>query len=131
MYLNCYLNNINLNIFIKTLRELILKENIHNSLKAFLLELPSRNIFENLANNVDPILVFNRRKDLMRKISLGLQEILETNVLKLYNNSIQNNKSLGERFLLEKLLKHLILIESPIGIEIAKKITTSKNMTLQ
>ena len=61
---------------------------------------------------------------------LGLQEVFEINALKLYKSGIQNDKSFGERFLLEKILKYLILIESSIGIEIAKKITASKNMTL-
>ena len=130
LYLNCYLKKFDLNIFIKTLRELILKDNINHSLMALILELPSRNIFENLSNVVDPILIYKRKKDLMKAISLGLQEILESNALKLYNSGIQNNKSSGERFLLEKILKYLILVESSIGIEIAKKITTSKNMTL-
>ncbi len=130
LYLNSYLKKINLKILIKTLRKLILSENIDNSLMALLLELPSRTIFEGLSNDVDPILVFKRRKDLMKTISLGLQEVLETYALKLYNKNIQDNKSLGERFLLEILLKYLVLIESSIGIEIAKKITTSKNMTL-
>ena len=130
LYLNCYLKKFNLNIFIKTLRELILKSNIDYSLMALILELPSINIFENLSNDVDPILIFNRKKNLMKTISLGLQEVLESNALKLYNSGIQNIKSSGERSLLEKLLKYLILVQSSIGIEIAKKITKSKNMTL-
>ncbi len=130
LYLNCYLKKFNLNIFIKTLRELILGENVENSLMALLLELPSRSIFENLSNDIDPILIFKRKQGLMKTISLGLQEVLEINALKLYKNRIQDNKSLGERFLLEKLLKYLILIDSSIGIKIAKKIAISKNMTL-
>ena len=59
-----------------------------------------------------------------------MQEVFEINALKLYKSNIQHYKSLGKRFLLEKLLKYLILVESSVGIEIAKKITASKNMTL-
>ena len=130
LYLNCYLKKINLNIFVNTLRELLLKDNIDNSLMALILELPSRTIFENLSKDTDPISIFKRKKDLMKTIALGLQEVLESCVLKLYKNNIQDNKSLGERSLLEKLLKYLIVIENSVGIEIAKNISTSKNMTL-
>ena len=35
---------------------------------ALILELPSRNIFENLSNDVDPISIFKRKKDFMKKI---------------------------------------------------------------
>ena len=36
----------------------------------------------------------------------------------------------GQSALLDKILKHLILIDSKIGIKIAKKIARSNNMTL-
>ena len=97
---------------------------------ALLLELPSRTSFENLSNDVDPISIFKRKKDFMKTIALCLQEVFEINALKLHNSKIQEDKSYGERLLLEKILKYLILIESSVGIEIAKKITASKNMTL-
>jgi len=42
---------------------------------ALLLELPSRTTFENLSSDVDPITIFNKKKDLMKRIGLGLQEI--------------------------------------------------------
>ena len=130
LYLNCFLKKFNLNILIKTLRELILEKKVNYSLMALLLELPSRTTFENLSNDVDPISIFKRKKDFMKKIALGLQEVFEINALKLYKSKIQDDKSFGERLLLEKILKYLILIESSIGIQIAKKITASKNMTL-
>ncbi len=130
LYLNCFFKKLNLNILIKTLRELILEKKVNYSLMAFLLELPARTTFENLSNDVDPISIFKRKKDLMKKIASGLQEVFEINALKLYKSKIQNDKSFGERLLLEKILKYLILIESSIGIQIAKKITASKNMTL-
>ena len=130
LYLNCFLKKLNLNILIKTLRELILEKKVNYSLMALLLELPSRTTFENLSNDVDPISIFKRKKDFMKKIALGLQEVFEINALKLYKSKIQDDKSFGERLLLEKILKYLILIESSIGIQIAKKITASKNMTL-
>ena len=130
LYLNCFFKKFNLNILIKTLRELILEKKVNYSLMALLLELPSRTTFENLSNDVDPISIFKRKKDFMKKIALGLQEVFEINALKLYKSKIQDDKSFGERLLLEKILKYLILIESSIGIQIAKKITASKNMTL-
>ncbi len=130
LYLNCFLKKFNLNILIKTLRELILEKKVNYSLMALLLELPSRTTFENLSNDVDPISIFKRKKDFIKKIALGLQEVFEINALKLYKSKIQDDKSFGERLLLEKILKYLILIESSIGIQIAKKITASKNMTL-
>ena len=97
---------------------------------ALLLELPSRNTFENLSKDVDPISIFKRKKDFMKRIGLGLQEVFEINALKLFKSKIENDERYGERLLLEKLLKYLILIESSIGIQIAKNITVSKNMTL-
>ena len=130
LYLNCFFKKFNLSILIKTLRELILEKKINYSLMALLLELPSRNTFENLSKTVDPISIFKRKKDFMKRIGLGLQEVLEINALKLFNSKIENDKYFGERLLLEKILKFLILIESSIGIKIAKKITVSKNMTL-
>ncbi len=130
LYLNCFFKKFNLNILIKTLRELILEKKINYSLMALLLELPSRTTFENLSSDVDPILIFKRKKDLMKRIGFGLQEIFEINALKLFKSKIENTKSSGERLLLEKILKYLILIESSIGFQIAKKITASKNMTL-
>ncbi len=130
LYLNCFFKKFDLKVLTKTLRELILEDNIDHSLMALLLELPARTTFENLSNDVDPIFIFKRKKDLMKTISLELQEVLETNAFKLYISNIQDDKSLGERFLLEKFLHYLILIESSIGVEIARKLTTSKNMTL-
>ena len=130
LYLNCFFKKLNLNILIKPLRELILEKKVNYSLMALLLELPSWTTFENLSNDVDPISIFKRKKDFMKKIAFGLQEVFEINALKLYKSKIQDDKSSGERLLLEKILKYLILIESSIGIQIAKKITASKNMTL-
>ena len=40
----------------------------------------------------------------MKKIALGLQEVFEINALKLYKSKIQDDKSFGERLLLEKIL---------------------------
>ena len=130
LYLNCFLNKFNLKVLIKTLKELILEKKVNYSLMALLLELPTRTTFENLSKNVDPISIFKRKNDFMKSISFGLREVLETYALKLYKSEIQNDKSFGERLLLEKLLRYLILIESSVGIKIAKKISSSKNMTL-
>ncbi len=130
LYLNCFFKKFNLNILIKTLRELILEKKVNYSLMALLLELPSRTTFENVSSDVDPISIFNRKKDLMKRIGLGLKEVFEIIALKLFKSKIENDKSYGERLLLEKILKYLILIESSIGFQIAKKITVSKNMTL-
>ena len=130
LYLRCYLKKSCLKIFTKTLKDLFMDKKVDYSLMALILELPSRNMFENLSNNVDPISIFNSRKSFMKEIGLGLKEILETIALKLLKCKIHNNKSLGERKLLEKILNYLILIDSHIGIKIAKKISKSKNMTL-
>ena len=57
-----FFKKFNLNILIKTLRELILEKKVNYSLMALLLELPSRITFENLSNDVDPISIFKRKK---------------------------------------------------------------------
>ena len=97
---------------------------------ALLLELPSLSILENLSNTVDPILIFKRKNNLLKKIAIHLQDVLESRALKLIQGKIYNDRCIGERALLEKLLKYLLLIDSEIGIQIAKKISVSKNMTL-
>jgi len=130
LYISYFFKKFNLKILIKTLRELILEKKVNYSLMALLLELPSRTTFENLSKDVDPISIFHRKRDFMKKIGLGLQEVFEINALKLFKSKIEDDKCFGERILLEKILEYLILIESSIGIKIAKKITASKNMTL-
>ena len=130
LYLNSFFKKFNLNILIKTLRELIIQKKINYSLMALLLEPPSLTTFENLSSDVDPISIFKRKENFMKKIGLGLQGAFEIYALKLFKSKIENDKSSGERLLLEKILKYLILIESSIGIQIAKKIAVSKNMTL-
>ena len=47
-----------------------------------------------------------------------------------YFKNINEIKFEGERALLEKILNYLVLINSKIGIKIAKKIAKSDNMTL-
>ncbi len=130
LYLSCFFKKSNLNILIKTLRELIIEEKVNYSLMALLLELPSRSTLENMSSDVDPISIFKRKKEFMKRIGIGLQKVFEIIALKLFESKIENDKSSGERLLLEKILKYLILIESSIGIQVAKKITESKNMTL-
>ena len=97
---------------------------------ALLLELPSRNSFESLSDTVDPIIMYKRKKDFMKKIASSLKEVFEISILKLMKNKIHDHQFIDERALVEKILKYLLLIDNKIGIEIAKKISNSKNMTL-
>ncbi len=130
LYLRCFENDDNLEIFVTTLEKLILEESINYSLLALLLELPSRNSFESLSDTVDPIIMYKRKKDFMKKIASSLKEVFEISILKLMKNKIHDHQFIDERALVEKILKYLLLIDNKIGIEIAKKISTSKNMTL-
>ena len=130
LYIYFFKKNYNLNVFINILRELVLNKKVNNSLMALLLELPSLSILENLSNTVDPILIFKRKNNLMKKIAINLRDVFESVALKLVQSKIYNDKNIDERALLEKLLKYLLLIDSEIGIQIAKKISVSKNMTL-
>ena len=130
LYLKCFENNNILESFIITLKKLILKESINYSLLALLLELPSRNAFESLFDTVDPIIMYKRKIDFMKKIALSLKEVFEISVLKLIRNKLHNHQCIDERALLEKILNYLLLVDSKIGIEIAKEISISKNMTL-
>ena len=66
----------------------------------------------------------------MKNIALSLQEVFEKTALKLLKSKIYDDKSIGERALLGKILNYLLLIDNEVGIEIAKKISVSKNMTL-
>ncbi len=130
LYLKCFEDDNNFDIFIITLKNVILKENINYSLLALLLELPPRNVFESLYKTVDPIIMYKRKIDFMKKIATSLKEVFEDTILNLIKNKIQNHKFKNERALMEKILKYLLLVDSKIGIEIAKKISISKNMTL-
>ena len=130
LYLKCFENDYNLDNFTTTLEKLILEESINYSLLALLLELPSRNSFESLSDTVDPIIIYKRKKDLMKKIASSLKEVFETSILNLMKNEIHDHQFIDERALLEKMLKYLLLVDNKIGSEIAKKISTSKNMTL-
>mgnify|MGYP001429320006 CR=1 FL=1 len=130
LYLHCFFKNCDLDILVKTLNDLLLKKGVNYSLMALLLETPSLNMFENLQKTVDPIFIFNRKKSFMKNIALSLQEVFEKTALKLLKSKIYDNKSIGERALLGKILNYLLLIDNEVGIEIAKKISVSKNMTL-
>ena len=48
----------------------------------------------------------------------------------LFEKKIDQIKFEGERALLEKILNYLVLINSKIGIKIAKRVAKSDNMTL-
>ncbi len=130
LYLKCFENNNILDSFITTLKKLILKESINYSLLALLLELPSRNVFESLFDTIDPITMYKRKIDFMKKIALSLKEVFEISVLNLIKNKIHDHQRIDERALLEKILKYLLLVDSKIGIDTAKRISISKNMTL-
>ncbi len=130
LYLNCFYEECNLDIVTKTLRNLLLEKKVNYSLMATLLDLPSRTSFENLSKTVDPISIFKRKNNLMKKIGSNLKEVFEKQTLLLINSKIQDDKSLGERALLEKLLNYLVLANSMLGMKISRSISTSENMTL-
>ena len=130
LYLDCFLNPSSIKFLTKSLRTLLSNKKIEYSLMALFLELPSRNSFESLLTIVDPIDVYLRRKDLMKSIAINLQPSLEKLALRLTDIEIDKVKFVGERALLEKILKYLLLINSKIGCQIAKKISKSNNMTL-
>ena len=130
LYLDCYLNKSNVKLLCDTLRIILSDKKIDFSLMALFLELPSRNSYENLFDIVDPIDIYLKRIDLIKSIALNLKDILEKLASSLFYKNIDKLEFVGERALLEKILKYLILIDSKIGIKIATKISSSNNMTL-
>ncbi|MDC6451784.1 aminopeptidase N C-terminal domain-containing protein, partial [Alphaproteobacteria bacterium] len=74
--------------------------------------------------------IFNKRKELMKIIGVALQDIFEIKALELFHYKIDADKKNGERALLDKILNYLVLINNKVGIDLAKQITLSKNMTL-
>ncbi len=130
LYLDCFCNKSTVNYLTKSLKDLLLDKSIDFSLMALFLELPSRNSFEKLLEIVDPIDVYLRKIELIKSIAKNLQDILEKLAFKISDSGIENIGSVGERALLEKVLKFLMLIDSEIGMKISKKIATSSNMTL-
>ena len=130
LYLSCAFNKENITLITNVLGKFLL-ENINNpSLISCLLELPSRTAFENLYEFSDPIEIYTLRLDIMKKISLNLQEIFEKIAHNLINNNIENSEKKGERALLNKILYFLILIKSKIATQLAQNISISDNMTL-
>ncbi len=130
LYLDCYLNKSTVKLLCDSLRTILSDKKIDFSLMALFLELPSRNSYENLFDIVDPIDVYLKRIDLIKSIAFNLKDILEKLASSLFYKKIDKLEFVGERALLEKILKYLILIESKIGIKIASKIARSNNMTL-
>ena len=130
LYLNYFYKDCNLDILTNTLQTLLLNKEVDCSLMATLLELPARTTFENLFKTVDPIFIFKRKFNLMKKIASNLQEVFEKKTLNLMNSNIYDKNNLGERALLGKLLNYLVLVNSVVGIQISKKISVSENMTL-
>ena len=130
LYLNSYFNKKNIVAINSLLRDLLSKKSINLSLLSFILDLPSRSAFENFLNISDPIEVFIKRKELMTTIGFELQNIFEIKALELYDYKIEADISVGERSLLGKILNYLVLINNKVGLDLAKKITLSKNMTL-
>ena len=66
----------------------------------------------------------------MKIIGVALQDIFEIKALELYHYKIDADKKNGERALLDKILNYLVLINNKVGVDLAKKITLSKNMTI-
>ncbi len=130
LYLDCYLNKSTIKLLCDSLRSILSDKKIDFSLMALFLELPSRNSYENLFDIVDPIDIHLKRIELIKSVALNLKEILEKLASSLFYKNIDKSEFVGERALLEKILKYLILIDSKIGIKIATKIASSNNMTL-
>ncbi len=130
LYLDCFLNKSTVKLLCDSLRNILSDKKIDFSLMALFLELPSRNLYENLFDIVDPIDIHLKRIDLIKSIALNLKDILEKLASSLFYKNIDKLEFAGERALLEKILKYLILIDSKIGIKIATKISSSNNMTL-
>ena len=130
LYLDSYINNHNIYSITLVLRDLLSKKFINFSLLSLLLDIPSRGTFENYLNISDPILIFEKRKELMKKIGVDLQDIFEIKALELYHYKIDAANKNGERALLDKILNYLVLINNKVGVDLAKKITLSKNMTI-
>ena len=66
----------------------------------------------------------------MKIIGNALEDVLEIKALDFYHNDIEDDTKEGERALLAKILNYLVLINNEVGVNLAKKITSSKNMTL-
>ncbi len=130
LYLDCFRNKSTVKSLTKSLKDLLLDKTIDFSLMALFLELPSRNSYENFLEIVDPIDLYLRKIELIKSIAKNLQDTLEKLAFKIFDSEIENIESDGERALLEKILKYLMLIDSEIGTKISKKIATSSNMTL-
>ncbi|MDC0227800.1 aminopeptidase N, partial [Alphaproteobacteria bacterium] len=130
LYLECFKNSDVISLVISTLGYMFSEENFNSSLMSFLLELPSRNSFENLFEVSDPIDIYQKRRKLIKTIGINLLDIFEKNAKKVYRNNININKKNGERALFGKLLNYLVLANSELGLNLAKSISTSGNMTL-
>ena len=130
LYLSCFENEENINLITAILNDFLLDKTISFSLIAYLLELPSRAAFENLSNISDPIDVYNKRIELIKKIGKILQNVFEQTASNLIKTNINLSNKMGERLLLGKILKFLVLIGNNKGIQISKNISISDNMTL-
>ena len=130
LFLDSYLDKNTLSSIIPVLQDLLSKKFLNASLLSHLFDIPSRNTFENFLDVSDPIEVFNKRKKLMKKIGNALEDVLEIKALDFYHNDIEDDTKEGERALLTKILNYLVLINNEVGVNLAKKITSSKNMTL-
>ena len=130
LFLDSYLDKNTLSSIIPVLQDLLSEKSLNASLLSHLFDIPSRNTFENFLDVSDPIEVFNKRKKLMKKIGNALEDVLEIKALDFYHNDIEDDTKEGERALLAKILNYLVLINNEVGVNLAKKITSSKNMTL-
>ena len=130
LYLSCLENEENISLITSILSEFLNKKIISLSLIAYLLELPSKTVIENLSNVSDPIDIYNVRRNLIKKIGLSLQSVFEKTSSNLMKNDINQTNKTGERLLLGKILNFLVLVQSNIGIKLAEKISLSDNMTL-
>ena len=75
---------------------------------SFLLDLPSRNSFENLFKVSDPIDIYQKRKKLIKIIGTNLLDVFEDIASNIYRKDINTNEKIGERALFGKLLNYLV-----------------------
>ena len=124
------LKSSNLNLFCKTMSELINLKSIDQSILALLLSLPSYKTFQNSHANYDPLDLYICRK----KYSNLFYKNLEKDLIKLFEKvlGIFHDKSKGNiRSLLKIIIDSLCSINNKFALEIAEKFTESKIMEIK
>ena len=114
----------------KLLESLLKSCSVNYSLMSLLIDLPSKSFLENFLKESDPVDNYYKRQNLMIEIATNLKATFEDLAILLAKDNICLPKHDGHRSLLEKILKYLCLIDSEIGVDLAKRFSSSNNMTL-